>query len=186
MSNQKIIMNNKIKKLLFIFFGLFLLHFLFLENKKLNNISISEKESIKIIREEYLVKKVIDGDTIIIADQNKEELVRLIGVDTPEIDYQTKKSECFADQAKKEAENLLANKKVFLEVDNSQANRDKYDRLLRYVFLENNTNFNQWLIENGLAKEYTFKNSKYKYQTEFKQAEKLARENKVGLWGECE
>jgi micrococcal nuclease len=179
-------MSKKIIKPLFIFLGLFLLHIFFLENKNFNNLPILEKEVVAVERKEYLVKKVIDGDTIIIIDNNKEEFVRLIGVDTPEIDYENNKSECFAEEAKEQAKKLLENKKVFLEADNSQANRDKYDRLLRYVFLENNINFNQWLIEQGLAKEYTFKNSKYKYQTEFKTAEKLARENKVGLWGKCE
>ena len=59
--------------------------------------------------------------------------------------------------------------------------RDKYNRLLGYLFLEDGLFFNKWMIENGYAYEYTY-NDSYKYQEEFKNAENYARDNQLGLW----
>ena len=53
-------------------------------------------------------------------------------------------------------------------LDPSQGERDKYDRLLRYIFLEDGTNFNELMISEGYAFEYTY-NVAYKYQQEFKE-----------------
>lgn len=111
----------------------------------------------------------------------KEESVRLIGVDTPE------KNECFEKEATEKAKELMENKKIKLEADGSQDNKDKYDRLLRYVYLEDGTLVNKKLVEEGFGTEYTYK-IPYKFQTEFKAAEKMAKEGKTGIWsdGVCE
>ncbi len=60
----------------------------------------------------------------------------------------------------------------------------KYDRLLRYVVLSDGTNFGEYMIKNGFANEYTY-NKPYKYQVLFKDAEKYAKNNKLGLWSGC-
>ena len=67
-------------------------------------------------------------------------------------------------------------------------NKDEYGRLLRYIFLEDGTNFGKIMIEEGYAFEYTYENKPYQYQDEFKVAENDAREMKKGLWvkGVCE
>ncbi|MCK5085452.1 thermonuclease family protein, partial [Candidatus Parcubacteria bacterium] len=85
------------------------------------------------------------------------------------------------------AKEILTGKSFRLEADNIVGQRDKYGRLLRYLFLEDGTNFNKMMINEGYAYEYTF-DLPYEYQDEFKQAEKDAREAKVGLWadGVCE
>jgi len=72
---------------------------------------------------------------------------------------------------------------VLLESDASQDERDKYGRLLRYVFLEDGTNFNLLMIEGGYAYEYTYV-VPYKYQAEFKKAQMQAEGSESGLWGE--
>ena len=73
---------------------------------------------------------------------------------------------------------------VGLENDETQDERDKYGRLLRYIILKDGSNFNETMIREGLAKEYTYKTA-YKHQKEFKDAENEARKAKKGLWNEC-
>ena len=129
------------------------------------------------------VTRVIDGDTIVVNIDGKDETVRLIGIDTPEIVHGNKKTECFGQEAKKKAEEILSGKRVRLEDDESQSNRDKYSRLLRYVFLEDGTLFNKWIITEGFAFEYTYQ-IPYRYQEEFKKAQMQAREESKGLWAQ--
>ena len=73
---------------------------------------------------------------------------------------------------------------AFAEPDPTQGDRDKYGRLLRFVFLLNGINFNKLMISQGFAHEYTYKSNPYKYQGEFVAAEKEAREGKKGLWAD--
>ena len=132
----------------------------------------------------YNVVKVVDGDTIAVKINGVNEILRLIGIDTPETVHPSKPVECFGIEASNKAKELLVNKSVKLENDSSQGERGKYGRLLRYVFLEDGTNFNKLMISQGYAFEYTYNNVPYKYQNEFKQAEQFARENKNGLWAD--
>lgn len=131
----------------------------------------------------YSVVKVVDGDTIKVDINGTTETLRLIGINTPETVDPRKPVECFGIEASNRAKELLTNKKVRLESDSSQGERGIYGRLLRYVWLEDGTFFNKQMIIDGYANEYTY-NTPYKYQNEFKQAEKEARENKRGLWAD--
>src|SRR3989344_4340658 len=131
--------------------------------------------------EGYKVLKIIDGDTIDIETPEKAERLRLIGIDTPETVDPRKDVQCFGIEASNKAKELLGGKLVSLESDETQGDRDKYKRLLRYVFLPDGTNFNLYMISEGYAFEYTYANP-YKYQFDFRQAQKLAMENEKGLW----
>lgn len=131
----------------------------------------------------YKVVKVIDGDTIAIEIDNKTETARLIGINTPETVDPRKPVECFGKEASNKAKGILTGKNVKLEADISSGERDKYGRLLRYVFLEDGANFNKLMISEGYAYEYTY-NAPYKYQDEFKKAEQEAKEAKKGLWAD--
>lgn len=111
--------------------------------------------------------RVIDGDTIEVKIEEKIESVRLIGIDAPEMNEYTKEK---AIKSKQYLESLLHNQKIFLEKDESQDDRDVYNRLLRYIYLEDNTLINKKMIEADMATEYTFI-TPYKFQNEFKQAE---------------
>ena len=129
------------------------------------------------------VVRIIDGDTLILDINGKEESVRLIGVDTPEIKDPRKTVKCFGKEASQKAKELMENKKVKLEIDTTQNDRDKYNRLLRYVYLEDGTLVNKKLIKEGFGFEYTYQ-VPYKFQTEFKEAQKIAETNKIGLWAD--
>ncbi len=129
----------------------------------------------------YKVVKVVDGDTLDIEMDGKVERLRLIGIDTPETVNPRKKVQCFGKEASNKTKETLLGKFVALESDETQSDRDKYKRLLRYVFLPDGTNFNLLMITEGYAHEYTY-DLPYKYQAEFKQAEVDARNQNKGLW----
>lgn len=129
----------------------------------------------------FKVVKVVDGDTIDVEINGKIERLRLIGIDTPETVDPRKSVQCFGRESSNKAKELLLGQFVNLESDDTQGERDKYKRLLRYVFLPDGTNFNLYMIAEGYAHEYTYQDP-YKYQYDFKEAERLARENNKGLW----
>lgn len=142
-----------------------------------NDEEISEEAK----QEGFKVVKVVDGDTIDVLIDNKTERLRLIGIDTPETVDRRRKVQCFGKEASNKAKELLNGQSVGLESDETQGDKDKYKRLLRYVFLPDGTNFNLYMIAEGYAHEYTY-NLPYKYQSEFKQAEIDARNGNKGLW----
>ncbi len=131
----------------------------------------------------YEVVRVVDGDTIDVSIDSEVERIRLIGINTPETVDPRMPLECFGAEASNKAKELLTGKKVSLESDPSQGERDKYDRLLRYVFIEGGINFNLLMIQTGFAYEYTY-DLPYTYHAEFKEAQQQARERKIGLWGD--
>jgi len=142
-----------------------------------NKQAFTTKETAKILR-------VVDGDTIKVLINNKEETVRLIGIDSPEVLDEKKSVQCFGKEASAKAKEVLTGKTITLESDPTQGERDEYGRLLRYVFLADGTNFNEFMISEGYAREYTFKGNSYGYQSEFKNAEKKALKSKKGLWAD--
>jgi micrococcal nuclease len=129
----------------------------------------------------YNVVKVVDGDTIDVSINGETKRLRLIGINTPETVDPRTAVQCFGKEASDKAKELLTGKKVSLEADSTQGELDKYSRLLRYVFLEDGTNFNLYMIKEGYAYEYTY-NTPYKYQVEFKAAQVYAKTNNKGLW----
>lgn len=150
--------------------------------------------AIKTVREEYEeieqtaeifyeVIKVVDGDTLSVNIDGKTQTLRLIGIDTPETVHPSKPVECFGVEASNKAKEVLNYQSVKIEKDATQGDYDKYNRLLAYVILEDGTNFNKMMIEEGYAYEYTY-NLPYKYQSEFKQAEEQAKALKKGLWAD--
>ncbi len=134
---------------------------------------------------ETRVVRIIDGDTIVVLVNGVQEKIRLIGVDTPETFDSRGTPQCLGEEASNFVTSLLENQIVRLEADQSQDDRDKYGRLLRYVYLEDIL-INKEIIARGYGYEYTYRRP-YKYQTNFRNAEQTARENQIGLWalGAC-
>jgi micrococcal nuclease len=95
------------------------------------------------------VTKVSDGDTIHVTYQGRDERVRLIGVDTPEVSWYGGKAECFGEQAGLFTRSRLDGQTVRLEFDVHL--RDRFDRLLAYVFVGDEL-FNLTLVRLGYAK----------------------------------
>jgi len=124
----------------------------------------------------YLVSRVIDGDTIKLANG---ERVRYIGIDTPETKHPKKPVQYFGKEAYEANKKLVEGKKVKLEFDVQK--RDKYGRLLAYVYVDK-IHVNAWLVENGYAYAVTYPPN-VKYQELFLGLQKAARKDNRGLWG---
>ena len=108
------------------------------------------QESEQVNEAGYRVVKVVDGDTLDVEIDGKIERLRLIGIDTPETVDPRKSVQCFGREASNKAKELLSGQFVNLESDETQGERDKYKRLLRYVFLPDGTNFNLYMIAEAL------------------------------------
>ena len=106
--------------------------------------------------------------------------VRLIGINAPESVDPNRPVQCFGKEASAELARVAAGHAIALETDPSQDTYDKYGRLLAYVFAST-TNLNLHLVQAGFAHEYTY-DLPYKYQREFRAAEREARETGRGLW----
>lgn len=132
----------------------------------------------------YRVISVVDGDTIVVDVASKNERVRLIGVDTPEIRDPRKPVQCFGRAASSFTKQLIGDEPVRLEVDPENANHDRYNRLLRYVYLADNTLVNAKIIEEGYGFAYT--RFPFTKKDEFKALENQARKDARGLWSNCE
>lgn len=121
------------------------------------------------------VVNIIDGDTVRL---ESGIVVRLIGVDAPEINHPVKPEQYFAKESMQFLKNLLQNKYVRLEYDADRV--DKYGRLLAYLFLKDGTFVNAKIIKEGYGFAYT--KYPFKYLEQFKSYEKQAKESKKGLW----
>lgn len=126
------------------------------------------------------VVKVIDGDTITVKIGGKNETIRLIGIDTPETSDPRTGVQCFGKEATAKLKSVIG-ERVSIEKDAGEGERDKYDRLLAYVYSEEGTMLNKYMIAQGYAYEYTYDDA-YKYQKEFKAAEADAKAKRRGLW----
>lgn len=155
-----------------------------IKTEELTPIPDTKQPSLTRLAQANLVR-VVDGDTISVSINGKNETIRIIGIDTREVVDPRKTVECFGKEASDFAKRTLqVNKTLFLESDPTQGERDKYKRLLRYVWIEDGVvDFGKLMIAGGFASEYTY-NSPYKYQNEYKQVEKEAREAKKSLWAD--
>lgn len=128
----------------------------------------------------YKVLRVVDGDTFKVTHNGQEVSVRMIGVDTPEsVHPDAEKNTEFGKLASEFTKSKLEGKTVKLVKDVSE--KDMYGRLLRYVYLEDGTFYNELLVKEGYAKVSTYPPD-VKYADVFVEAERYARENNKGLW----
>ena len=127
-------------------------------------------------QELHHVERVVDGDTFVLAGG---ERVRLIGIDTPETVHPNKPVEPFGPEASGFTKKMLEGRDVRLEFDVQE--RDRYGRLLAYVFLEDDTFVNAELIRLGYAVVSTIPPN-VKHAERFLELQREARERERGLW----
>ncbi|HET7657282.1 MAG TPA: thermonuclease family protein [Bacillales bacterium] len=126
------------------------------------------------------VTHVTDGDTIDVKINGKVETVRLLLIDTPETVHPNMPMQPFGPAAHRFTEHLLTGKKVKLEVGKDP--RDKYGRLLAYVYTEKGKMVNELLLKKGLARvAYVFPPDT-KYVDRFRKIENSARAAELGIW----
>ena len=130
------------------------------------------------------VVEVVDGDTIRVKLGKTIETVRLIGVDTPETKHPDKSVECYGPEASERTKTLIGNGTLVL-LERDANTRDRYGRLLAYVFRESDGLFvNETLLVEGFARALPFDDTPA-FHVRFAQAEDLARRQGLGLWGAC-
>jgi micrococcal nuclease len=131
-----------------------------------------------------VVDHVVDGDTVAVRIGGVEERVRLIGIDTPETKDPRTVVECFGRQASARTAALLPEGTAVRLVRDVEA-RDRYDRLLAYVYrVDDGTFVNLALVAEGYAAVATFPPN-VAHTSEFVAAAASARRDGLGLWGAC-
>ncbi len=145
-------------------------------------------------RESDTVLQIVDGDTLTIQRKGHLEKIRLIGIDAPEssINNKTKKDAARGNgdigtitKMGKEATRFV--KKIVkpgdtVTIEFDKQTRDKYGRLLAYVYLSDGKMLNEEIVKAGYASLLTYPPN-VKYQDRFLKAYREARENNRGLWG---
>ena len=134
--------------------------------------------SVQTYRRLYSVKSVYDGDTIILGNNLR---VRLLGVNTPEIESRHRPGEPGGLAARAWLQNQVRNRQVYLEYD--QEKKDKYDRQLAHVFLPDGTHLNLELIKQGLAF-MSIVPPNLRYAETFSRAQQQAEKQALGIWRE--
>lgn len=132
----------------------------------------------------YRVTSFADGDTIQVDMNGTLETVRFIGVDTPETQDPRAPVQCFGRAASEFTKNFIGTNDVRLEADPTNTNRDRYNRLLRYVYLPDGRLVNAEIIKQGYGFAYTL--FPFEKLEEFRGYERQAREQGLGLWGSCQ
>ncbi|NTS76550.1 thermonuclease family protein [Catenovulum sp. SM1970] len=155
-------------KSLLSFFLLLMLPCYALANAKCSAASFDQTETIT---------KVIDGDTVRLRDGS---LVRLIGIDAPEMDFDdATKSEADALKAKEYLAQLIGKKKVHLSFD--QDFIDPYNRMLAHLYNDQGQNLQAAMLSAGLAKHWVI-GANDQFWPCYKKAEIKARQAKQNIW----
>tara|TARA_R110000868_G_scaffold218576_1_gene469055 strand:- start:212747 stop:213532 length:786 start_codon:yes stop_codon:yes gene_type:complete len=123
------------------------------------------------------VDHIIDGDTFVTKDGSH---VRLLGINTPEIGRGGKENQPFANEARLKLNTLLFNKRVRLEF--GERYKDRYNRLLAHVYMEDGTWINRELIALSLAHVYSFPDNRAHTNTLI-ELENNVKLKKQGIWG---
>jgi micrococcal nuclease len=138
------------------------------------------------------ILRVIDGDTLMVRLEGTKDRVRLIGVDTPEVFHSKKLARDARASARdrkviqalgREASRFvrsLAKPGDSIRLEYDREKRDRYGRLLAYVYLSDGTFLNAEIIRRGYGQAYT--RFPFKYLEEFRALEREACEKRRGLW----
>lgn len=156
-----------------------------IENEDIQEIVASTKETSEkhdISKfEEYELQEVIDGDTLRIKYNGSSEKVRFLLVDAPETNHETLGEQPYGPEAKEFVKQLLAGQdSVYLEFDVSY--RDKYKRLLAYIYTKDGISLQEQLLKNGLVRVAYIYDPNTKHVDWFKSIQKIAQKEAIGIW----
>ncbi len=125
----------------------------------------------------------VDGDTAKVILDNEEIKIRFLAIDTPETKHPTKGEEPFGKEASNyTCERLKNANKIEIELDSNSDKKDKYERYLVWVFVDNSL-LQDDLISKGYAK-VAYLYDDYKYTHTLQESEKIAKEQKLGVWND--
>ena len=136
-------------------------------------------------KEEVKFSKCVDGDTIKVLIKNKEYTVRMLAIDTPESVHPKKREEYYGKESSDYTCDKVKNaNKLELEYDDKSDKKDKYNRILAYVFVDGYL-LEDLLVTNGYA-EVAYLYDDYKYADLLKDKESVAKVKGIGIWNEEE
>lgn len=162
------------KKCLFLFLGIAFIFSLLLLSSQSEEIESDLNFLIDL--EQVCINFIYDGDTV---RANTGELIRLLGVDAPEMNWEEGEPEFYAREAFEYTKENLLGQLVYLEYD--EVKEDKYGRTLAYLFLADGSFFNEKLLEEGYARLLLIPPN-LKYSDKLKEAEAEARNAGRGIW----
>lgn len=125
-----------------------------------------------------IVKYVYDGDTVLLENRTK---VRLLGINTPEIESRRKTGEPGGEEARRWLKKSIEGKKVSLVRDTAAT--DHYKRTLAHIFTEDGSHINLKLVQLGLAS-VNIHPPNLKYSEQLLNAQRFAEQNRKGIWGD--
>lgn len=129
-------------------------------------------------RIEVTLNKCVDGDTAWFNIDNEIVKARFLAIDTPE---STNKIEAYGKEASNYTCNELKNAtKIEIEYDNNSDKKDKYDRILVWIFVDNKL-LQEKIINEGLG-EVAYLYGDYKYTSNLEKAQMKAKSKKIGIW----
>lgn len=133
----------------------------------------------------YSVARYVDGDTIAVNMNGNIETIRFIGVDTPETHKPNTPVQCYGPEAAANTKAQISKfGKVRLQADSLDTNRDRYGRLLRYVYLPDGTLLNEKIIQDGYG--FAYLNFPFSKKDQFAKDGQAAQAAKAGLWAACQ
>ena len=136
-------------------------------------------------KKEVEFKSCIDGDTARFIMDKEEIKVRFLAIDTPETNHPKKGEEPYGKEAKEYTCNRITNAiKIELEFDDNSDKKDKYNRYLAWVYVDDSL-LEEELVQNGLAK-VAYLYGDYSYTDKLKETEEEAKENKVGMYSDVD
>jgi len=133
-------------------------------------------------KQRFFVSKIVDGDTVYIhslANPTSETKVRLLGIDAPEMSAEGGLPAYWAEQATTYLRVRALHQSVIVRLESTKT-RDKYGRLLAYLYLSESDDLNLDCVRDGQA--YADRRFRHSLQTQFEQAEGAARKARSGLW----
>ena len=125
----------------------------------------------------------VDGDTAKFEMNGEQVTVRFLGINTKETVDPQVGEEAWGKEASDFTKDKLQNaNKIELEFDSSSDEKDKYDRFLAWIWVDDEL-LQNLLVENGLAENYKLQNN-YKYAGTLQESEEMAKNNKLGIWSD--
>ena len=130
------------------------------------------------------VESVVDGDTAWFTTSRGSELVRFIGIDTPETSWEDDPGECYAEEATAKAKELLAGGRAWLSYD--EECEDHYDRSLAYLHIgiDPQDFVQRALLQGGFATSLEIEPNT-SFASTFADDESQAQSSGIGMWSSC-
>lgn len=150
-------------------------------DENFNKIEKASNENTNKIEVELI--EVVDGDTAKFKIDGKKSTVRFLGINTKETVDPEIGEEAWGKEASDFTKDKLRNaKKIQIEFDSSADKKDKYDRYLAWIWIDD-VLLQNLLVENGLAETYMLQNN-YKYAGMLQESQESAKDNKLGIWSD--